>query len=166
MLIQVYWLSHLINPSNQILLKAKKLQQCFSFWCQMSTSFFNFVNAKKLCLLCLMRQKLCWNYFAFNQSYLTKGKIALVVICFMKQIRTGSDWWVSKMCGSGLGRIQFYRIRSGLGLKNFTVRSSLDFTQSLLLLKRYRLQKSANFIETNLLRYLSISCKLYKNQPA
>jgi len=28
-------------------------------------------------------------------------------------------------CGSGLNRIQFYRIRTGLGLKNFTIRSSL-----------------------------------------
>ena len=30
-----------------------------------------------------------------------------------------------KFCWSGLDRIQFYRIRTGLGLKNFTVRSSL-----------------------------------------
>jgi len=30
-----------------------------------------------------------------------------------------------KFCWSGLDRIQFYRIRAGLGLKNFTVRSSL-----------------------------------------
>jgi len=30
-----------------------------------------------------------------------------------------------KFCGSGLDRIQFYRIRTGLGLKNFTVGSSL-----------------------------------------
>jgi len=30
-----------------------------------------------------------------------------------------------KFCGSGLDRIQLYRIRTGLGLKNFTVRSSL-----------------------------------------
>jgi len=29
------------------------------------------------------------------------------------------------ICGSGLDRIQFSRIRTGLGLKNFTVRSSL-----------------------------------------
>jgi len=41
------------------------------------------------------------------------------------QIRTESDWWFSKICGSGLDRIQFYRIRTGLGLKNFTVYSSL-----------------------------------------
>jgi len=30
-----------------------------------------------------------------------------------------------KFCGLGLDRIQYYRIRTGLGLKNFTVRSSL-----------------------------------------
>jgi len=30
-----------------------------------------------------------------------------------------------KFCGSGLDRIQFYWIRTGLELKNFTVRSSL-----------------------------------------
>ena len=28
-------------------------------------------------------------------------------------------------CNTGLDRIQFYRMRTGLGLKNFTVRSSL-----------------------------------------
>jgi len=32
---------------------------------------------------------------------------------------------IQKFCGSGLDRIQFYRIRTGLGLQNFTVRSSL-----------------------------------------
>jgi len=37
---------------------------------------------------------------------------------------TGSDDF-QKFCGLGLDRIQFYRIRIGLGLKNFTVRSSL-----------------------------------------
>jgi len=30
------------------------------------------------------------------------------------------------MGGSGMDRIQFYRIRTGHGLKNFTVRSSLQ----------------------------------------
>jgi len=34
-----------------------------------------------------------------------------------------------KFCGSGLDWIQFYRIRTGLGLKNSTVRSSLPITQ-------------------------------------
>jgi len=31
-----------------------------------------------------------------------------------------------KFCGSGLDRIQLLQIRIGLGLKNFTVRSSLS----------------------------------------
>jgi len=48
-----------------------------------------------------MNQKHCWNYFAFNQSYLAKGKIAPVVVLphdtkYMHmilhgRIRTGSD---------------------------------------------------------------------------
>jgi len=46
------------------------------------------------------------------------------------RIRTGSDWWFSKILRTGLDRIQFYRIRTGLGLKNFTVRSSLVCTTS------------------------------------
>jgi len=33
-----------------------------------------------------------------------------------------------KFCGSGLDRIQFYQIRTGLGLKNFTVCLSLPHT--------------------------------------
>jgi len=33
-------------------------------------------------------------------------------------------------CGSGLDQIKFLRIRIGLGLKNFTVRSSLKQTWS------------------------------------
>jgi len=37
-------------------------------------------NAKRLCLFYLMRQKHCWNYFAFNQSYLANGKMAPVVL--------------------------------------------------------------------------------------
>jgi len=35
------------------------------------------------------------------------------------------DWIEFNFIGSGLDRIQFYRIRTGLGLKNFAVRSSL-----------------------------------------
>jgi len=34
-----------------------------------------------------------------------------------------------KICGSKLDRIQFYRIMTGLGPKNFTVRSSLVVSQ-------------------------------------
>jgi len=28
----------------------------------------------------MMKQEHCWNYFAFNQSYLAEGKIAPVVL--------------------------------------------------------------------------------------
>jgi len=41
-------------------------------------SFLNFENAKWQCLFCLIRQKHCWNYFAFNQLYLAKGKLAYI----------------------------------------------------------------------------------------
>jgi len=46
----------------------------------MDTSLLNFGNAKGLCLFRLMKQKHCCNYFAFNQSYLAKGKIAPAVL--------------------------------------------------------------------------------------
>jgi len=35
-----------------------------------------------------------------------------------------------KFCRPGLDRTQFYRVRTGLGLKNFTVRSSLISSQT------------------------------------
>jgi len=82
-----------------------------------------------------MRQKHCCNYFAFTQSYLAEGKIAPVVLlpheakqkCMIYMGGSGMDRTddFQKFCGSGLDRIQFYRIRTGLGLKNFTVGSSL-----------------------------------------
>ena len=107
MLIQVYHPCHLTNPSSRIFLMAKYLQQCFSFWCQIDISLLNFGNAKRLCLFCLMTQKHCWNYFAFNQSYLAEGKIAPAVLLrheakekrmiLQWRIRTGSDWWFSKI---------------------------------------------------------------------
>jgi len=85
----------------------KITQHCFYLWCQIDTSSLNFRNAKRLCLFCFMRQKYCWNYFAFNQSCLAKGKIAPVVllpheskqkyIILHWRIRTGSDWWFSKI---------------------------------------------------------------------
>ena len=101
----------------------------------MDSALLNFGNARKLCLFCLIRQKHHWNYFAFNQSYLAKGKIAPVVFFRQNKIRpisfcmggSGLDRTVDfqKFSRSGLDRIQFYRIRTGLGLKNFTVRWSL-----------------------------------------
>jgi len=54
-----------------------------------------------------MRQKHCWNNFAFNQSYLAKGKIVQAILLPHEstenwmilhwRIRTGSDWWFSKI---------------------------------------------------------------------
>ena len=35
---------------------------------------------KKVAWRCASYKKLCWDYFAFNQSYLLKGKIAPVVL--------------------------------------------------------------------------------------
>ena len=106
------------------------------------TSLVNFGNVKRQCLFCLMRQKHCCNYFAFNQSYLVKGKIAPLVLwpheakqkymILRWRIRTGSDRWFSKILQTGLDGIQFHWIRTGLGLKNFTVRSSLQVTCSIL----------------------------------
>jgi len=85
-----------------------------------------------------MRQKHCWgNYFAFKQSYLAKGKIAPVAywFCLMRHNKntrlymgaSGLDRTddFERFCGSGLDRIQFYRISTGLGLKKFTVCSCL-----------------------------------------
>jgi len=78
-----------------------------------------------------------WNYFAFNQSYLAKGKIAPVVLLPHEAKKTrfylggaGLDRTgdFQKFCRSGLDRIRFHRIRTGLGVKNFTVRSSLQST--------------------------------------
>jgi len=43
---------------------------------------------------------------------------------FMSGSRLDRTDDLQKFCESGLDRIQFYRIRTGLGLKNFTVRSS------------------------------------------
>jgi len=70
MLIQVYRPCHLTNPSNRNVLTAKWLQECFSLWSLIDTSLLHIGNAKRLCLFCLIMQKHCCIYFAFNQSYL------------------------------------------------------------------------------------------------
>jgi len=55
--------------------------------------------------------------------FVSWGKTKYMVL--QGRIRTGSDCWFSKSLHTGLDRIQFLRIRVGLGVKNFTVRSSL-----------------------------------------
>jgi len=47
---------------------------------KIDTTLLNFGSAKKLCLVYLMRQKLCWNYFAFNQPYVAKGNIGPTIL--------------------------------------------------------------------------------------
>jgi len=44
------------------------------------------------------------------------------------RIRTGSDWWFSKNLRIRTGSDSISSVRTGLGLKNFTVRSSLTVT--------------------------------------
>ena len=72
---------------------------------------------------------------SFNQSYLAEGKIAPGVILPQKA-NLNTTFYIGgsgldrtddfqKFGGLGLDRIQFYRTRTGLRLKNFTVRSSL-----------------------------------------
>ena len=66
-----------------------------------------------------MRQKHCWNYFA-----------PAVLLTELNDFTLGGSGLdrtddLQKFCGLGLDRIQFYLIRTGLGLKNVTVRSSL-----------------------------------------
>jgi len=70
MLIQVHQPCHLTNPTNRVLLMAKKFQQCIRLWWQNRHSLVKFGNAKRLGLFCLMTQRHYWNYFAFSQSYL------------------------------------------------------------------------------------------------
>jgi len=62
-----------------------------------------------------MWQEHCWNYFAFNQSYLAEGKITPVVFCLNRQNKntyfyiggSGLDRTddIQKFCGSGLDLI-------------------------------------------------------------
>jgi len=71
----------------------------------MGSALLNFRNAKKLCLFCLMRQKHYWNYFAFNQSYLAKAKIAPVVLLphvISLVVWADQDWIGFNFIGSGL----------------------------------------------------------------
>jgi len=124
MLIQVYHPCHLTNPSSRIFLMAKYLQQCFSFWCQIDISLLNFGNAKRLCLFCLMTQKHCWNYFAF-QPIVFGWRQNSSSSSFASWGKRKKEWFYNggsgldrtddfqKFCESGLDRIQFYRFRTG-----------------------------------------------------
>jgi len=56
---------------------------------------------------------------------LLEAKALLQLFCLQRGSGLGRTDDFQKFCGTGLDWIQFYRIRTGLGLKNFTVRSSL-----------------------------------------
>jgi len=66
------------------------------------------------------------------------------------QIRTGSDWWFSKILRRVLDRIQFYRIRIGLRRKNLSVRSSLPYTTELNHLENHTVWDKNIFFQCNL----------------
>ena len=85
-----------------------------------TVTFVYFLTAENWC------EKHCWDYFAFTQSYLAEGKIALAVLLLHEakekwmilhwRIRNGSDWWFSKIL----------RIRSG----SDSISSDQDWTRT------------------------------------
>jgi len=83
-----------------------------------------------------MSQEHRWHYFALNQLYLSKGKITPIVL-LPHEAKYNTRFYMGgsgldrthdfqKFCGSGRDRIQFCRIMTGLVLRNFTVRSSMQ----------------------------------------
>jgi len=51
-----------------------------------------------------MRQKRCWNYFAFNQSYLAKGKIApAVLLKYLNDFTLSDQDWIGLMIFKNFG---------------------------------------------------------------
>jgi len=66
----------------------------------------------KGCLFCLVRQKHSYNNFAFNQSYLAKGKKLQWCFCLMRQNKN-SLFYTS---GSGLDRTDDFQKIFGPGL--------------------------------------------------
>ena len=59
---------HLTTPANRTIPNGKMTTKCFCLWWQNRHCFVKFWKCQRLCLFCLMMQKHCWNYFAFNQS--------------------------------------------------------------------------------------------------
>jgi len=61
---------HLTDSTNPVCLMGKYFLQCFCLWLQITTTGY----------FLLQKEKYCRNYFAFNQSYLAKGRIARAVL--------------------------------------------------------------------------------------
>jgi len=117
-LTQVHHSCHLTSTTNWVHLMANNSSSAFASDGKINTALL-IRNGKG----CVYFASWVCVYVASQGCFASWGKIKYIVL--FGWIRTGSDWWFLKLCGSGLDRIQLLRIRIGLGLKNFTVRSSL-----------------------------------------
>ena len=119
-LTQVHHPCHLTTSTNWVHLMANNSSSAFASDGKMNTALLTFGNGKG----CVYFVSWGCVYFASWGCFASWGEIKYMVLYW--RIRTGSDWWFSKICGSGLDQIQLLRIRIGLGPKNFTVHSSLQ----------------------------------------
>jgi len=103
-LTQVHHPCHLTNPTNRVHLMSNNSSSAFASDVKINTALLNFGNGKG-CVYIASWDKKIW--ISMGGSGLDRT----------------DDF--QKFCGSGLDRIQLLRIRIGLGLKNFTVCSSL-----------------------------------------
>jgi len=87
-LTQVHHPCHLTNSTKWVHLMANNSSSAFASDGKIDTALLNFGNAKG----CV--------YFASRGCFASWGKIKHMVLYW--RIRTGSDWWFSKFCGSGL----------------------------------------------------------------
>ena len=98
---------HLTNPTNRILLMAKKLQQCFCFtrqnrhWlveygkCQKAMSILLHEAKAWLELFCLQPLIFHWRKNSFSAAFASWGNIQNYDFTWADQVR--SDWWFSKI---------------------------------------------------------------------
>jgi len=100
-------------------------RQCLvKLWkCQKSASILPREAKALLQLFCLQPIIFEWRQNSLSGAFASWGKIKIQY--FTWAVRDWTDDF-QQFCGSGQDRIQFYQIRTGLRLKNFTVRSSLN----------------------------------------
>ena len=109
------------NTTNWVHLMANNSSSAFASDGKINTAFLNFGDANRLCLFCLEHEVVS---ILPHKAILPHEAKQNVWFCMGG---SGLDWTdgFKKFCGLGLDRIQLLRIRIRLGLKNFTVRSSL-----------------------------------------
>jgi len=88
-LTQVHHPCHLTNSTNWFHLKANNSSSAFAFDGKINTALLTFGNGKG----CV--------YFASRGCFALWGKIKYMILCW--RIRTGSDWWFSKILGIRTG---------------------------------------------------------------